>query len=1295
MGTKHFGVLGLFIAMIFGARGANRLSEGHSGTRTRHAETAQSAKEPKSQARTKTASARESNDCGEKNARKHQWWLSSSGGKDCSLSLSPAWKQICKINPTHRDDAYFLDPGRTESDFLAACLGERGKTKSMMAAVPNPQRTHLGLMTDRAIEAIQVAAAEAHFLPLAHYLPWPAPGADGASADSTSEVASISTDPGVLVFLDVDTANLEDTSKESPKGQASNRRAKTPNSERPQYLLVFLIPEVPTEGLDRQAFANAEAMIEKVSPNMPANPFAGPNFSGSVASLSDLSRKDGGEPIADETRRDSRKATEPQKCIHALSGSVTNADPYVKGCSTFEVMQTRDSEAICRFVVGAKSFGYDGKEIAILSEEGTLYGRQGDTEEETDSTRQRIDCTSAGQDGATEQLWFLHFPREISKLRNAYGAEAGKSTSSDSTAQPGLGLQWQDVGAAQHDDLQTYGGRQTPLSQETVLSTLSITLKAQGIKALGILATDPMDEAFLIHSIRESSPNVRLFLRDPDLLFLRTPDVGSLNGTLLVSNYPLIPQNQFWSVPKDADEKDSNKRDDKDKPGSNSAEGTRARKNQPQHLLITFPSSFQEGEYNSFVQLMQDSKWAPRDDMKLLEWNWPTGEKARKYPSEYLRPSPCPKSHPSSRDYTRFGCRPLWLAAIGTAGHYPIKMLNYNEVDKQELGLHSLNLGPPQFAPIAIWGIVAMLGVLHFLMLRFPRAAPSYFSHDFDVEDPDKIVTLVKLFCHTMAILTITVTQFILGSSYIFFWNSDPKYFTSSAVPWYDKTVTWISNSKYLTLAATVSAITLFLLWVVGRQLRCSYLLYRHQRQIAVPDDNAEIIAPARIFRSSIAGVAIFVSAALYWSVNVFGPRFDSAFLHFRNLNLSSGVTPNLPLASVLLVLYFGIWTYLRRLSYWQHRYIDMFTLKLDPVIHRDLSTNVRAIESCLLGPLENSKWMLGFAATLFACILTFRPWVTLDMIEPVKVARLIGFFFVLTLLTMWLNWFRFINIWYHLRAILDYLENMPIRAAFKRLPHEKSLPILQGSSSPSNFLLRQVLDRVRALARVDLSAQQFLNQFEQCIDALNPGAMTTQIVGYRKVSGGTSVPVLVQIPQNAKVALRDAQNEMTLLTEALSSQLVQAYWTRGSAGIDAATPDPADQKFILAEDIVALPFYAYIRKVISELRNILFFLGLAISLLFIALHTYAFRADQAIDWWFFGLFGVMGTGIIVVVAQMERNALLSRFSDRTAGELGTDFYLQLLKYGTVPFLTIFGTQVPWVSNVVLKWVQPALETLH
>ena len=220
---------------------------------------------------------------------------------------------------------------------------------------------------------------------------------------------------------------------------------------------------------------------------------------------------------------------------------------------------------------------------------------------------------------------------------------------------------------------------------------------------------------------------------------------------------------------------------------------------------------------------------------------------------------------------------------------------------------------------------------------------------------------------------------------------------------------------------------------------------------------------------------------------------------------------------------------------------------------------------------------------------------------------------------------------------------------------------------------------------------------FELRIDALmNYGVVETEMVEYRKVVGGSPRSILRTFSRSRQSLVCGARAEMTNLINVLSARLLKEYWGRGSsAAKQDQEPPSADLKYLLAEDIVALPFYGYIREVMSELRNILFYLGIAVSLLFAAFHTYAFRADQSIDWWFFGLCAFMGAGIVFVIAQMERNALLSRLSDGTPGELGAGFYVQLLKYGAVPVLTIFGSQVPSISNVLLKWVQPALEALH
>jgi hypothetical protein len=1223
----------------------------------------------------KTASRKNGSNCNTSAIalyQKRHWWLSREISPPCSLTLSPLWNQICALNDNRKaggdpedepipkylaeeasralnheqdgtDDGLSgfpgLEPEITDvSMFGERCLGNVS-VRSMMASLPNPLHTPLGLMTDRAIETIQVVATEAGFLPFSAYLPWPPPsaGAAGSPIPLQSSSQSDSSDPGLLIFRKAD-----------------------PSSE-PKYLLIFLIPEVLTTGLDQNAFSTALRIMSVVSPpDTKPIPFAGPVFSGSVASLNAL---ECGLREAD---------------IHAVSGSITNAEEdslpkkegNCKSTLTLTLMETPDRAAIRKFVEGAEALGYSHEQIAILSEEGTEYGRQ--------------DRKDRQDDRDMYGLWFLHFPREISKLRNAYGAEAGKAVDNQkaapplgwsSSAKPDLGLQWQDPDAARGGNLETYGGTQTPLSQETVLSTLSITLRAQGIRVLGILATDPMDEAFLIHSIKQSSPDVRLFMRDPDLLFLRTPDVGSLNGTLLVSNYPLIPQNKFW----------------------NSNDLTFWSWSTPKvRGLITFPSSFQEGEYNALLQLMKDMSLVQKT-REGLERHWPRG------------------GHGDGD--AGASTQPLWLATLGTAGIFPIDLYRYdkaleqkyqaaedrlkdqaavdnllkekNAVEKRlkqdlqaKLDLHSLELGPPQSFPILCWTLIAGLGVLQVFGLglakkwNLDKKVPQYFKRDFDISDKTANVTLARMLCHITAILTIALTQLILGSSYIFFSGSH-----------------W----EYLLLACLVVGVTLILLAGAGSLILMLYKAHKRRQEPAVPHDSNRIISTQRIFLSSVIGAAVIVGASIFWVVMTVGGTFVNAFLHFRNLNISSGVAPVLPLVSMLMIFYFGIWAYLRRLSYWDKRYAEMCNLKLDPVNRQDFAADVTAIDTCLLGPLSNRKWLLGFGLTLLASILALRPSNTLEMIERRGVQWLVLFVFGLALLTLWLNWFRFINIWVHLRNVLENLEKLPLRAAFQRLPRERSLPILQGS--PAQELLPLLLDRLRALAHADASKEniELDRSFEKRIEALmDQGVVKTEVVEQKKVDGGVSRSGLRTFSKPRMELVREVREEMTHLIDSLSSRLLEKYWSRGSSSsTQDQAANPADLKFLLAEDIIALPFYAYIRNVIGELRNLLFFVGLALSLLFAAFHTYPFRADQAIDWWFFGLFAFMGAGIVLVVAQMERNPLLSRLSNTTPGELGPGFYLQLLKYGAVPLLTIFGSQIPWVSNVLFKLVQPALEALH
>ena len=89
--------------------------------------------------------------------------------------------------------------------------------------------------------------------------------------------------------------------------------------------------------------------------------------------------------------------------------------------------------------------------------------------------------------------------------------------------------------------------QQSPVSQWAVLVELVATLRREGIRYVGIVATDPLDALFLSRAIRALAPNIRIVLFSADLLFARASDPWDLSGTLAVTSYPLISRNQYYS----------------------------------------------------------------------------------------------------------------------------------------------------------------------------------------------------------------------------------------------------------------------------------------------------------------------------------------------------------------------------------------------------------------------------------------------------------------------------------------------------------------------------------------------------------------------------------------------------------------------------------------------------------------------------------------------------------------------------------------------------------------------------
>ena len=132
-----------------------------------------------------------------------------------------------------------------------------------------------------------------------------------------------------------------------------------------------------------------------------------------------------------------------------------------------------------------------------------------------------------------------------------------------------------------------------------------------------------------------------------------------------------------------------------------------------------------------------------------------------------------------------------------------------------------------------------------------------------------------------------------------------------------------------------------------------------------------------------------------------------------------------------------------------------------------------------------------------------------------------------------------------------------------------------------------------------------------------------------------------------------------------------------------------------MAEEFVALRFVAFMRYVGVQLRNLLSFAVAGFILCVASVRSYPFLAHSTIGWALTFIFLAFGIPIVIVFAQMDKDAILSRLSDTQPGKLDKAFYVRLISFGALPLLTVMASQFPAIGRFLFSWVQPAIEAMH
>jgi len=361
------------------------------------------------------------------------------------------------------------------------------------------------------IEAIQQAAEDNDYTYNSSWFPWNETSKDYAflvdQKAAEDEQEKQQQQPGVMVF----------------------RRALRHTDDPMPYesgLIVFVVAEQPTGGVDGDEFQNALQWIARLGALTPKRglKILGPTFSGSLPSL------------ARELSADRLKDLKFQ----VSSGSVSSEMSYhwfqkLMGTHLefFRTAVGGDNLMVDRLLQYLSAQGYPLNRVALVSEDETAFGR-------TSSENRQGDPI------------YLYYPRDIATLRSAYEQQSilnsSKPANSSSTSTTLRGDLSEPTGS-DHDTVRSYGGQLMPLAQESVLLNIVRVLKEKKIEFVVLRSTNTLDQIFLTQFLRRSYPGGRIVIDGADLLFERGAEGTSLRGVMMVSTYPLIAAQQEWTRP--------------------------------------------------------------------------------------------------------------------------------------------------------------------------------------------------------------------------------------------------------------------------------------------------------------------------------------------------------------------------------------------------------------------------------------------------------------------------------------------------------------------------------------------------------------------------------------------------------------------------------------------------------------------------------------------------------------------------------------------------------------------------
>jgi hypothetical protein len=1231
------------------------------------------------------------------------------------------------------------------------------RLKFIVAILPDPLHTHLSLQFDRKIEAIQQAAQDGGYDYDSSWLPWETEEHTFTHLTDQDEIEerkdAREDQPGLILFR-----RRSDKTQHPPKnaeepfqdglavfvvGEEATRGIHRRQFQNAAAWIAALRPQIRVSlpiAILGPTFSGSLPSLAELMADDYVRKFFNYGFIG---------------PLPDSQLRIYSGSISGKEAVEGfVETSGLDQNLKVWNIHFYSFVESDDGilKDYCDYLPGE---GIYTDRVAVISEDETAYGFRGiangiggiQKPPETDEIKKKLEAENGSVKNASSDNEVpcpgavqLFYPRDISALRSAYQAQSifsSPNSQESDTPRKSLSTDLADPAGEAHDTVRSYGGNQTPLAQEAQLLGIVSVLRDHRSEYLIIRSSNTLDQLFLANFFRRVYPEGRIVIRGADTLFLRERGGTGISGVIMLSSYPLIPWDwRDWL-------------DQSDYPthrvfGEETVEGT--------YIAARF---LIQGDFKSDKEILKplgddwpvcsakyaDKCFAPANhypDFSIPDYKSPF----------WVVPLGC---QIADRDFMPADwCEPYfrpatWISVLGRGNFYPLAAFTRkSDSDKSNKTEYTQKPTFPITEPaktvvkrtarfrdwfnMPLGMKICLLVILAFSAFHVWccwtasfTAKPAFRAHFASTPTwfPD---------CPWQHPTLITIGSVAIGCiALVAAWGCGAFCISGLSLP----------HHLWIWLFLSVGLLT-----ALGAVLANQQAMYRlntfDPKQPEQPARRRYFILDwkSQSLKQSVTGFLIAIglfSAVIAWLEIAlhFQRRLPS---YWRSMNLNSGVSPLVPLLVLFGGIYMWFWYSLHGLALFGidrpqlPRENNLFLKdkagnvlkdedqKLLPFLRMFSQDRAEQTEKTAI-PLEGPTCVAAAVILIVFAVVAFGTagGVPLRSLGTKVYATVFFFLFALCVSWMLAEAWQLMRVWRGLKQLLSFLDRIALR---------RTMSALQGFSWGNVWRMSgNVLDvRYRLLSR----QMETLSHLKASCDEFERGAHDpNQWDDYRAMAS------CHKEINNAQVAMRGFapvyganydkddfagfdclhtfQVTMAGLVGKLITDVLIPAWQRETESLmkDEAKDSSgtkADSEAVLkrlpehirnAKELVCVTYLGFAQNVLGRIRT----MALGIVWLFVAItisvSTYPFDPRPTLNKTLVFLFLAVGAAVTFVYAEMSRDSTLSRVTNTTPGELGTEFWFRIIGFGVGPLIGLLAYIFPGITDFLFSWFQPGMTALQ